>query len=63
VGALSPRRAAQHDVDVPYPLTQFVKEHNTGVLAAVVLEYSRAWAGDAMPRTSQRIVCLEQLVR
>ena len=34
---------------VPYPLTQFVKEHNGGVLASVVLEYQSAitWGRDA----------------
>ena len=34
---------------VPYPLTQFVNDHNDGVLASVVLEYqsSIAWGRDA----------------
>ena len=34
---------------VPYPLTQFVKDHNTGVLTSVVLEYQStlAWGRNA----------------
>src|ERR1700754_4943152 len=34
---------------MPYPLTQFVKEHNSGVLASVVVEYTSdiAWGRSA----------------
>jgi predicted permease len=44
-------RASPHSrtSTVPYPLTQFVKEHSNGVLASVVLEYQSGlgWGRDA----------------
>ncbi len=43
---------------MPYPLTQFVKEHNNGVLASVVLEYQSgmAWGRDAEEQVNASFV-------
>ena len=43
---------------VPYPLTQFVKEHNNGILASVVLEYQSgvAWGRDAEEQVNASFV-------
>jgi predicted permease len=43
---------------VPYPLTQFVKENNNGVLASVVLEYqsNMAWGRDAEDQVNASFV-------
>jgi predicted permease len=43
---------------VPYPLTQFVKENNNGVLASVVLEYQSniAWGRDAEEQVTASFV-------
>src|SRR6185503_13916275 len=53
-------RASPHSrtSTVPYPLTQFVKEHNNGVLAAVVLEYQSGmgWGRDAQEQVNASFV-------
>ena len=53
-------RAAPHSrtSTVPYPLTQFVKEHNNGVLASVVLEYQSGmgWGRDAEEQVNASFV-------
>ena len=53
-------RAEPHGTSsaVPYPLTQFVKENNSGVLAAVVLEHqsSIAWGRDAEEQVNASFV-------
>ena len=43
---------------VPYPLTQFVKDNNNGVLASVVLEYQSdvAWGRDAEEQVTASFV-------
>ncbi|HUQ87857.1 MAG TPA: ABC transporter permease, partial [Vicinamibacterales bacterium] len=43
---------------VPYPLTQFVKDHNNGVLASVVVEYQSAlaWGRDAEEQVNASFV-------
>ena len=43
---------------VPYPMTQFVKDHNNGVLTAVVLEYQSglAWGRDAEEQVNASFV-------
>jgi predicted permease len=43
---------------VPYPLAQFVKEHNNGVLASVVLEYQSGmgWGRDAQEQVDASFV-------
>jgi predicted permease len=53
-------RAAPHSTSstVPYPMTQFVKDHNNGVLASVVLEYQSglAWGRDAEEQVNASFV-------
>src|SRR6185436_8375227 len=53
-------RASPHSrtSTVPYPLTQFVKEHNNGVLASVVLEYQSGlgWGRDAQEQANASFV-------